>query len=62
MRPSAIYYPFLIGVTLAVNIRVSSSGGNATRPLQYGLMFELEPTENATALEGTTLMTGAPRN
>ena len=32
--------PFLAGVASAINLSVASSGGNASSPLAYGLMFE----------------------
>ncbi|PMD60017.1 glycoside hydrolase family 51 protein [Hyaloscypha bicolor E] len=32
--------PFLAGIASAINLKVSSTGGNASSPLMYGLMFE----------------------
>jgi alpha-N-arabinofuranosidase len=32
--------PFLAGIVSAINLKVSSTGGNASSPLMYGLMFE----------------------
>lgn len=32
--------PFLAGVAAAINLQVSSNGGNLSSPLMYGLMFE----------------------
>lgn len=32
--------PLIAGIASAINLQVSSSGGNASSPLMYGLMFE----------------------
>lgn len=32
--------PFVVGIASAINLTVASSGGNASSPLTYGLMFE----------------------
>lgn len=32
----------LAGVAQALNISVGANGGNATSPLQYGIMFEVD--------------------
>jgi alpha-N-arabinofuranosidase len=34
------FLPLLAGIVSAINLKVSSSGGNASSPLMYGLMFE----------------------
>jgi alpha-N-arabinofuranosidase len=40
MIPQLFSLPFLAGVSSAINLKVSSIGGNASSPLMYGLMFE----------------------
>src|SRR6476469_8573019 len=37
---SIFHIGFLAGLAGAVNLTVSSSGGNASAPLAYGIMFE----------------------
>jgi alpha-N-arabinofuranosidase len=32
--------PFLAGIASAINLQISSTGGNVSSPLMYGLMFE----------------------
>jgi alpha-N-arabinofuranosidase len=34
------FLPFLASIASAINLKVSSTGGNASSPLMYGLMFE----------------------
>jgi hypothetical protein len=41
MRLSSVVLAALAVSTNALNLQVASGGGNATSPLQYGLMFEV---------------------
>lgn len=41
MFPKALLYAGLIAATEAVSFTVKSTGGNATSPYAYGLMFEV---------------------
>ena len=44
IRQALVVFSALCGLTKAqqaLNLTVSSSGGNATSPLQYGIMFEV---------------------
>ncbi|KAE8446472.1 hypothetical protein EG329_011935 [Mollisiaceae sp. DMI_Dod_QoI] len=40
MLPSLVLVPLVAGIASAINLTVASSGGNATSPMMYGLMFE----------------------
>jgi alpha-N-arabinofuranosidase len=40
MIPQLFSLPLLAGIASAINLKVSSTGGNASSPLTYGLMFE----------------------
>jgi alpha-N-arabinofuranosidase len=40
MLSSLLAVPLLAGIANAINLAVASSGGNASSPLTYGLMFE----------------------
>lgn len=41
LRPFSFAFVAFAASAKALNLTVSSSGGNATSPLQYGIMFEV---------------------
>jgi hypothetical protein len=54
MFSKALLFAGLAAAAQAVNFTVKSSGGNATSPYAYGLMFEVKCGKQST--EGNTLI------